>query len=442
MKKSISVIASSVILGGLLAGCGNSSNGSTSSTSSSSSSSSSSSTTSGGIDPTVSSSSGGVVIRTPTGGVTVGVTGGTVVTRSNSDGTDEVASVVHSELNECTDATTLGSRVACGPKAGVTYVFQSDFAKLGPVDNDPNTPDGGVLLYDAQTAYNGTLHPTPNEGDPDAQRIEAVYIPTNYIVLDDQVAGDNSTVNEKYDYMREYLDDVFNMKCMFQEYDNNVSSEAFFDENKTEGRFVATYVMQFTRGIAASTLDGEFESGNVDNLEYLAVSFEIDVRKNSANLFRFTTPAGTPISFYGKKHGENAVQVDSTNVVINSIEHAADLDDADDVIAVNMARYFDKLIAKGDSIAISDYAKEILVENALNPWPVKIYGTLHEITSSVNDPIVAARSFVRNPAKLDASLFNLNVTGPYMNAFNSDQDEKANAQKFILVYPGGVYNQL
>ncbi|MCH9814529.1 MAG: hypothetical protein K0U47_11380, partial [Epsilonproteobacteria bacterium] len=91
----------------------------------------------------------------------------------------------------------------------------------------------------------------------------------------------------------------------------------------------------------------------------------------------------------------------------------------------------------GEAEGVSNYAKEILVENAQNPWPVKIYGTLHEINGTDSYDM----SFVRNPAKLDATLFNLDAAvSPYSGAFTGDISKQAT--KFNLVYPGGKYNKL
>jgi len=84
-------------------------------------------------------------------------------------------------------------------------------------------------------------------------------------------------------------------------------------------------------------------------------------------------------------------------------------------------------------------AKSILVENAQHPWPVKIYGTLHEI----NDDGTFQRSFVRNPGKLNASTFNLdNASIPYSSAYGAGVEDKTavKAMEFCIVYPGGEYN--
>ncbi len=365
-------------------------------------------------------------------------TGGTVViNRNNTNNTNTVATVVHSELNECASVDTSGSGVKCGPKSGVTYVFQSDFGKLGPVDNDPTTPDGGVLLYDALTEYNGVTFDTPVEGNQSENRIQEVYIPANYIVLGDDDA--DKSVNEKYEMMREYLANVCNMKCFAQEDNASMSNNPFFVDGKDEGKFVATFVMHFTRGTGEDTLMQKFNSGDKTDLEYLTVTFELDVKKESADSrkLRFTSPAGSAVTFGAKKAGEGGLTVTTTNDVINSVLHETPVD-LDNALTINMAKYFDKLIAKGDALGVSGIAKEILVENAQHPWPVKIYGTLHEITDSGYD-----RSFVRNPAKLNASLFGLDdPASEYKDAFNADENKKGQAIKFNIVYPGGDYNKL
>ncbi len=356
--------------------------------------------------------------------------GGTVVIgRNNENGTNTVATVVHGELNECANATSDddGDGVICGPKEGVTYAFQSDFGALGAQDTDPNTPDGGVLLYDAYTIYNGVQHDTPLEGNQSENRIQEVYIPSNYIKLTNDLK--NSSVDAQYEAMRQYLANVCNMQCFAAEPENN----PYFKDGKTKGSFVATFVMHFTRGTGEKTLMEQFQTDRTD-LEYLTVSFHLDVEQvdgNSSKL-RFTSPADTPVTFGAKKHGEGGLIVNTTNVDINSIIHQTV--DADNALTINMAKYFDKLIAKGDSLGVADEAKKILVDNAQNPWPVKIYGTLHEMK---NDGTYD-RSFVRNPAKLDAELFGLTAGGAYKEAFIADPHGQA--EKFNIVFPGGKYN--
>lgn len=363
-------------------------------------------------------------------------TGGTVVIRNNDDGTKNVATVVRSELNECANQTTDGDHdgVICGPKKGVTYVFQSDFGKLGPIDNDSNTPDGGVLLFDALTAYNGTVYNTPVDGNKSENRIQEVYIPANYIVLTDDAK--QGTIDQQYEIMREYLANVCNMQCMADENSNN----PYFTNGKTKGRFVATYVMWFTKGYGEDYLKQKFASGDTNDLEYLAVEFELDVEKMSSDSkkLKFSSPAGSKVVFIGKKAGDTGKVVETTNDVINSVIHQSQ-DYVHPSFTINMAKYFDKLIAKGDSKGVSDFAKEILVENAQHPWPVKIYGTLHEI----KDDGSFDRSFVRNPSKMDATLFGLTTSGiAYSNAYDADPANAVQAIKFNIVYPGGQYNKL
>ena len=365
------------------------------------------------------------------------VVGGTVVIRNNNDGTNNVATVVRGELNECANQTSDDDNdgVVCGPKKGVTYVFQSDFGKLGPIDNDPNTPDGGVLLFDAKTAYNGVVYDTPVDGNQSENRIQEVYIPANYIVLND--AAKQGTIDQQYETMRQYLANVCNMQCMADEPDNN----PYFTNGKTKGRFVATYVMWFTKGYGEDYLKQKFATGDTSDLEYLAVEFELDVEKMSADSkkLKFSSPAGSPVVFVGKKAGDTGRIVETTNDVINSVIHQSQ-DYVHPSFTINMAKYFDKLIAKGDSKGVSDFAKAILVENAQHPWPVKIYGTLHEIKDNGDFD----RSFVRNPGKMDAELFGLTTNGiAYSNAYNADANKSAvQAVKFNIVYPGGNYNKL
>lgn len=362
-------------------------------------------------------------------------TGAVIITNNNT-----TINVVGTPLRECANITTDtdGDGVICGPESGVTYAFQSDFGKLGgqtgtgDLDNDINTYDGGTLLYDAYTIYNNEIYTTPIEGNVSENRIEEVYIPTNYIKLTDEKK--NASVNEQYNTMRTYLDNICNMQCFASEPDNN----PYFRNGKTKGNFVATFVMHFTRGEGESTLMPRLQNDRTD-LEYLAVSFRLDVEKVSgdSSKLKFSVPAGTPVDFYGKKHGQSALSVTVSNIGLNSVIHQTV--DMDNALTINMAKYFDKLIAKGDTVGISDYAKSILVENAQHPWPVKIYGTLHEIDN--NGTI--ERSFVRNPGRLDAELFGLTTAGAWKHTFDNDPNKSAvKAEKFAIVYPGGNYNTL
>ncbi len=429
MKRRVltSIIASTVIVGALaLSGCG-----SNKSTNNGNNDGGGNDDGGGTPDTTVS-----IKIKTESGTKEVDPrTGGTVViNRNNTNNTNTVATVVHSELNECKNVSTSGSGVKCGPKAGTTYIFQSDFGALGPIDNDVNTPDGGVLLYDALTEHGGTRYDTPVEGNQDENRIQEVYIPSNYIVLGEDDAS--KSTDEKYALMHDYLENMGNMKCLFQEDNETMSNNPFFKDGKTKGEFVATFVMHFTRGTGEDTLMSKFASGDKSDLEYLTVTFKLDVEK-VGNKLRFTSPDGSDVVFGAKKHDNGGVTVVTENDVINSVLLESS-DDSDSVLPINVAKYFDKVIAKGTALGIADYAKEILVENAQHPWPVKIYGTLHEIKDGGYD-----RSFVRNPAKLDATLFGLDdAASPYKNAFNADANKKGQAIKFNIVYPGGNYNKL
>jgi len=380
-------------------------------------------------------------------GTTVSVTAGTATTVDRGDNTR--ASVVHTELNECADKTT-GSPVVCGPKEGVTYVFQSNFGSLGgaitgqgDLDNNASTPDGGALLFDALTAYNGTVFDTPLEGNPQENRIHEVYIPTNYIVLSD--AAKSANVSQQYEYIRTYLANVFNMQCMMSEDKNNPYFHDFntstpLNDNRETGKFLATYVMHFTKGAGEADLLEQFKTDTA-NLEYLTISFELDIDRVDGNssVLRFTSPADTPIVLRAKKAGQLGIQVQTSNLSINSVLNPSQ-NYVHNSFSVNMAKYFDKLIAKGESIGVADYAKDILVENSTNPWPVKIYGTLHEI----NDDGSFKRSFVRNPAELNASLFGLDMIGPHSAAYlrTNGNGNTNQAMKFNIVYPGGVYNKL
>ncbi|RUM62807.1 MAG: hypothetical protein DSZ05_09465, partial [Sulfurospirillum sp.] len=309
-------------------------------------------------------------------------------------------------------------------------------------------------------------------------RIQTVYIPTNYL----KVTNDFHTksIDDQYDAMRDYLANVCNMQCIANEniksgeynpnynpneplpcdthpcsgsdiiaqnnevgdqYHGTYPANPYFDENKTKGSFVATYVMWFSHGKSGDELENEFNNGDYSNLEYLSVEFQLDVERvdgNSSKL-KFTSPAGTKVVFGGKMKDQGALTVVTDNDMINSVLHESH-NYVDSGFTINMAKYFDKLIEKGDSIGVANYAKKILVENAQHPWPVKIYGTLHEMNDNNG---TFQRSFVRNPGKLNATTFNLDHSAiPYSSAYGADGEDKTavKAVEFCIVYPGGEYN--
>lgn len=440
MKKRVltSVAASAVVLGTLvLSGCGGSSdNGSNPGTQGPGNGNGNS------AEIRIETGSGTVAVDPATGGV-VAVNRNNNSSAGGSNYTPTAVVVPSPGLNECANATSDsdGDGIICGPKAGVTYIFQSDFGKLGgptgngDSDGNASTPDGGVLLYDALTKYNGQTFDTPVDPNLGENRIQEVYIPANYIKTTDDFS--NKSTDEQYNAMRAYLANVCNMQCFAAENNETDSFNPYFTDGKEKGKFVATYVMHFTRGTGEAALMEKFKTDKTD-LEYLTVSFELDVERvdqNSSKL-RFSVPANTPVTFGAKKHGEGALYVETTNIDLNSIVHQTV--DADHALTINMAKYFDKLIAKGEAQGVADFAKAILVENAQHPWPVKIYGTLHEM----KDDGTFERSFVRNPGKLDGDLFGLTTSGAYKDAFNNDPEHKAKAEKFNIVYPGGDYNKL
>jgi hypothetical protein len=373
------------------------------------------------------------------------VKGGTIIiSRDNVNNTNNVANVVRAELKKCAEVDTSlvnTPGIACSPKEGVTYIFGSDYGKLGPDDNNISTPDGGVLLKYALTEFGGVKFVTPIEGNQDENRIQEVFIPSNYIRLNDAAIAADLSVDEKYELIKRELEDVCNMKCQSMENANN----PFFANGVTTGKFVATYVMHFTRGTGEKLLLEQYAANNYDNLEYLTVSFEMDISK-VGNSLKFTSEPGTPVVFGAKKHDSagGGLVVVTENIDINSILHEDGVEDSDDSITINMAKYFNKLIAKGEHVGVADYAKAILVENATNPWPVKIYGTLHEITGTANpmatNADAAKRSYVRNPSNFDPHLFGLTQAGPYKGIYAEKSDNQA--VKFNIVYPGGVYNKL
>lgn len=400
---------------------------------------------------------GDTVVVDPTQGGTV------IINRDNSSDKNNVATVVRAELKKCAEIDTSlvnTPGIACSPKKGVTYIFGTDYGRLGPVDNDKTTPDGGVLLKYALTEYEGVKYKTPIEGHPSENRIQEVFIPANYIRLNDAAIAANLSVDEKYELIKKELEDVCNMKCQSGENKNNpyfgVNNVDGDESNVTTGKFIATYVMHFTRGVGEKKLLEDYEKNNWENLEYLTVSFELDITEggnidsnngDSTKLLKYTTRPGTPVVFGAKKHnsgsGSAGLVVVTENIDINQVMNLTDVKDSDNTFTINMAKYFNKLIAKGEGAGVANYAKTILVENATNPWPVKIYGTLHRVTESggvYTNTDATKRSYVRNPSNFDPELFGLTQAGPYMNVYSDNKSENQ-AIKFNIVYPLGAYNK-
>ena len=243
------------------------------------------------------------------------------------------------------------------------------------------------------------------------------------------------------------------MQCLYAENENN----PFFDTNashlatyKTEGTFIATYVMQFTRGIGEAELNKEFEEGNVDNLEYMTVSFPMRVKKVDDDL-QFTVDQNAKLYFAAKEHGKGGLAATTPNLFENLFLHPAGTNVTDSP-TVNLMRYFDKYMVQAQNgtnvYQIGAMMKRMLVDNLQHPWPIKIYGTLQEVTEG--DAMAANPAnlkfddaFVRNPSKIDATLFALdNDANPFADAFKGAANRKVPAQKINIVYPGGDYNKL
>jgi len=461
MKRKVltSIVASTVLVGAMvISGCGSNSStpvagGSNAGGSNAGGSNAGGSNTGGSNTPGV-SRNGMVNIATATGSQQVDpATGGTVVVNRNSD---TVAKVLHAELNKCANADTLGTGVACGPKKGVTYIFQSDFGKLNGLNPETNgTYNGGALLFDALTQYTDPstgetqTYNTPNDTAGESNRLSEVYIPSNYIMLTDMAK--QKTKAEQYDMMLSYLNEVCNMKCLYAENQNN----PYFDMNtssptyKPSGRFVATYVMQFTRGTGEKTLNEEFAKGDVSDLEYLTVSFELDVNKATGGL-QFVSPAGSKIYFSGKKAGQGGFSAVAENHELNLFLHPTG-DDADNMPTVNLMKYFNKyLVSQTGALDVThqyaamEMVRDMLVENLQHPWPIKVYGSLHEIKDPAGTaPTHFDKAFIRNPSTFDASLYNLDLpANPYAGAFTGEDNRITPAQKINIVYPGGDYNTL
>ena len=377
-----------------------------------------------------------IVIGTQSGPVAIDPeTNDTVIIRSANatNPTNDVAVILHPELNKCgeDDIDENGDGIICGPK-NVFYGAQLDFGKLGVKDNNISTPDGGVLLYDAFVVNgDGEYTGLPLEGNRSENRIQAVYIPSNYVHTTDAFKA--KSIDEQYQLLHDNLVNKFSVQFMISENNDSLCNNPYFTDDNNTGRFIATCAVLFTEGQSMQSLQEKFDMGNYLDLEYLTVEFEVDVKKgNSGNLI-FSIPVDSNVTFGGKLQNTGGVSVTTTNNTLKLrtyVNHSY----VHPNFSINLAEYIDGAIKHVDTLGIGNFAKDILVRNIQQPAPVKIFTTLHEIKENGE----YARSFVRNPGKLDASLFGL-TWGPYGNAYSKDNN-LSNALETIIVYPIGKYN--
>jgi len=294
--------------------------------------------------------------------------------------------------------------IVCGSQAD-NFKFSADFGELKPRDNDKNTPDGGLLLYMASSDL-GDVTPEVAQSGYGQGRIEHTWIEKKYLRLN--TAAKNLDTNAKFELIKDYLEPLFEIKGHIFENDNNPFNLA---EGATR-TFAATMVLHFTNDQAEST----------PNKEYLSATIQMDVTKTNGKYY-FETPTDSKVLLTAKKLD------DSTGVMI--VTENDGLDDATigDEFSFNPGKYFDRLIAAGDSVGVSNAAKEILVKNTTQKGPIKMHFTLHEKLSNGTFD----KSFIRNPGTFEPASFALNLggsTNPYVDAFD---DGAVQAIKFKLI---------
>ncbi len=305
----------------------------------------------------------------------------------------------------CADLDMSGSAaVVCGPQED-NFQFSADFGELQPRDNDINTPDGGLLLYMASSDL-GDVTPEVAQSGYGEGRIEHTWIEKKYLRLNTAAKALNT--DAKFELIKDYIEPLFSIKGHIFENDNNKFN---LEEGQTR-TFVATMVLHFTNNQAEST----------PNKEYMSATIQMDVTKTNDKYY-FETPADSKVLLTAKKLD------DSTGVMIVTENGDLAAGTIGDEFSFNPGKYFDRLIADGDSAGVADAAKEILVKNTTQEGPIKIHFTLHEkLPNGTFD-----KSFIRNPGTFEPANFALNLGGssnPYVDAFDNGAVQ---AIKFKLI---------
>jgi hypothetical protein len=324
----------------------------------------------------------------------------------NPDATPISNSDVPTTITTCSSLNMSGpAAVVCGPQAD-NFKFAADFGELGPIDNDPNTPDGGMLLYQASSDLNDVTPEFAQSGKGE-NRIEHTWVEKKYIRLN--TAAKSLDTDAKFDLIKDYIEPLFSIKGYVFENDNN----PFNLEDGDTRTFAATMVLHFTND----------QAENTPNKEFMTATIEVDVARSGEKLY-FSSPANSKVLLTAKKLEH------STGVLI--VVPNQDMDDATigNEFSFNPGKYFNRLIAAGDSIGVSTVAKDILIKNLTQEGPIKMHLTLHEkMPNGTFD-----RSFVRNPGTFEPAEFSLNLGGasnPYADAFD-DGAVQAVKVKLIL----------
>ncbi len=326
--------------------------------------------------------------------------------KANPNATLISDNVTPTKITTCSNLTMSGpAAVVCGPQAD-NFKFAADFGELGPIDNDPNTHDGGMLLYQASSDLNDVTPEFAQSGKGE-NRIEHTWVEKKYIRLN--TAAKSLDTNAKYNLIKDYIEPLFSIKGHVFENGHN----AFNLEDGDTRTFAATMVLHFTND----------QAENTPNKEYMTATIEVDVARSGEKLY-FSSPANSKVLLTAKKLEQ------STGVLI--VMPNQDMDDATigNEFSFNPGKYFNRLIAAGDSVGVSKVAKDILIKNLTKEGPIKMHLTLHEkMPNGTYD-----RSFVRNPGTFEPAEFSLNLggtTNPYADAFD-DGAVQAVKVKLIL----------
>ena len=308
-------------------------------------------------------------------------------------------------ITTCSNLDLSGSAsIVCGPQAD-NFKFAADFGELGSIDNDSNTPDGGMLLYQASSDLNDVIPEFAQNGKGE-NRIEHVWIEKKYIRLND--SAKNLDTDAQFELIKDYIEPLFSIKSHVFENDNNP-----FNLNDGDTRtFAATMVLHFTNN----------QAENTPNKEYMSAVIEIDVARSGGSLY-FSSPADSKVLLTAKKLEQ------TTGIMIVTTNKEMDDATIGNEFSFNPGKYFTRLIAAGDATGVSGVAKSILVKNLTQEGPIKMHLTLHEkMPNGTFD-----RSFVRNPGTFEPTEFALNLGGssnPYVDAFD---DGAVQAVKIKLI---------
>ncbi len=272
--------------------------------------------------------------------------------------------------------------------------------------------DNDTLTYDLTTLptngiFNGiTYTPNPDYIGTDSFSFKANdgQVSSASAIVDIVINGDNLSVNERFDFIANYLESLLDIKSDILEYDD---SPFILDEGETR-TFVMTMVLDFTNDPINSPDKG-----------YITFVIQLDVTKSMGNLV-FSSPAESLTLINSKKEtspfGLMTILTSDSDVLLG------------DEVSFNFDNYFNKLLTEVGNNLAYDNIRSIFSE--CDTELIKIYFTMHE--KLPNDSY--DKLFIRNPEIFNPTDFSLNIggsTNPYLDIFD---DGVVQALKFDLIW--------